>query len=176
MAISPRMKQRIDNLTGIYLNALEQHQAGWNRGTPLGALQDYRGAPPPRATSHKPDDSMIHAIGQIRSNHAKLPLAVFMLGKFRICTRCGSGGCDHCSNLGFTLDGGQLKPELALSLLASIYYNTLSRQQIADQLGLNLRQYENRLVRARERVAQELEWVDRLSSLLAVPDCACIDH
>jgi hypothetical protein len=119
---------------------------------------------------------MIHAIGQIRSNHAKLPLAVFMLGKFRICTRCGSGGCDHCSNLGFTLDGGQLKPELALPLLASIYYNTLSRQQIADQLGLNLRQYENRLVRARERVAQELEWVDRLSSLLAVPDCACIDH
>jgi hypothetical protein len=168
MAISKVMRQRLDNLVRIYLNAIEAHQAGWHDRNTTAVIEEYGGDLPGHVDRWKASDFVSIQADRLRNQHAKLPLAVFLLGKVRPCTCKGAkAACSECSGMGFNFTGGMLRPHHTLVLLARIFYNNDPSHLIADKLGITDRAFSTRLTAAREAASDELDKIDLLAQLLA---------
>ncbi len=168
MAISRVMRQRLDGLIRIYLNALEAHQAGWHDQNTAAMIEEYGDQLPGHVERWRASDFVSIQADRLRSQHAKLPLAVFLLGKVRPCACRGTkASCSECSGMGFNFTGGMLKPHHTLVLLARIYYNNEPSSVIADRLCITAPTLTNRLSAARDAAAEELDRIDLLSQLLA---------
>jgi len=166
--------RRVEHMARIYLNALEQHNAGWVTRSAIADFEEYQGCAPERAGQWKASDAVFYQIARLRDEHAKLPLAVFLFGKVRLCPCGGKQGCADCSGFGFIFTGGVLRPHYSLALVARVYYQTETSKQIAEQLGITEKAFSNRLKAARDAAIDELDKVDQLTRLLAVQDEASL--
>lgn len=169
MAIDKEMRKRIDNMLAVYLNHLEQHQAGWHSENDLQRLADYKGDLPPPSGFDRSNAFMIGALGMTREQHAQLVKIQYLLGKPTRCQDCGKGEAAHCascSGLGVRLVKGILKNEYAMVLLAERYWAQEPAHLVCGRLGLGDRQYAQRLMRAREALAQEIETIDRIRQMI----------
>src|SRR5690554_3411807 len=102
MAISRVMRQRLDGLIRIYLNALEAHQAGWHDQNTAAMIEEYGDQLPGHVERWRASDFVSIQADRLRSQHAKLPLAVFLLGKVRPCACRGTkASCSESSGMGF---------------------------------------------------------------------------
>lgn len=168
MALNAKMRQRIDGLIGIYLNALEAHKSGWNDRNAFAAFEEYQGELPSTAARWRASDFVLNQANQLRGQHAKLPLAVFLLGRVKACTCGGSdAGCNSCSGLGVSFSGGVLKEQSSLALIGRIYYSGATAKEVAEKIGMSESGFARRLTKAREEAAAELEKIDLLTRLLA---------
>lgn len=168
MAISKVMRQRLDNLVRIYLNAIEAHQAGWHDQNTATMIEEYGDQLPGHVDRWRASDFVSIQADRLRSQHAKLPMAVYLLGKVKLCSCNGSKpGCPDCSGMGFVFSGGAIKPHHALVLLARIFYNNERVEVIADKLCITVPAFTNRLSAARDAAADQLDRIDLLSRLLA---------
>jgi hypothetical protein len=169
MAVGKEMRKRIDNLLAVYLNHLEQHQAGWHSENDLQRLAKWKGDIPPPSGMDMSNDFMIGAMGMTRKQHAQLVQIQYLLGKPCLCGKCGVGNqvcCDSCSGLGVKLVSGVLKPDYAIVLLADRYWSKEPAHVICEHLGLTVKQFEGRLGKARESLAKEVEKIDDIRKLL----------
>jgi len=251
MAVTREMRKRIDNLLAVYLNHLEQHQAGWHSENDLQRLADYKGDLPPPSGFDRSNAFMVGALGMTREQHAQLVKIQYLLGKPSPCGDCShqedeqvgmfatnlnntmsaagiseqeraswirsnwpassdevgqpeyktcrdwlagnvlpseselkqlsealsvksaslmgqvvKQSCASCSGLGVRLVKGILKNEYAMVLLAERYWAQESAKVVSGRLGLGQRQYELRLQRAREALAQEIETIDRIRQMI----------
>lgn len=149
-----RMRERIEKLLTIYLNDLESmsRDAGWHGDSTLGMMIEFRGDLPGRSGNDKSNAKMIYELRFLRGEHALLPIARFLLG-----VPDGKGGIYR----------GAIAFKYALPLLASRYYQSRFNDEIAALVGMELKQYEYRLGKARELMAQELDRIDQLAHLMA---------
>lgn len=166
--------KRVEHLVRIYLNALEQHKAGWVTRSVIADFEEYQGCAPDRPDQWKASDAVFYQTAQLRNEHARLPLAVFLLGKVRLCPCGGEKGCSDCSGFGFTFAGGVLRPHHSLALVARVYYQAETSKQIAEHLGETVSAFSNRLKAARDAAIDELEKIDQLTRLLSVQDEASL--
>jgi hypothetical protein len=169
MAIDKEMRKRIDNLLAVYLNHLERHEAGWHSENDLQRLADYKGDLPPPSGFDRSNAFMIGALGMTRQQHAQLVKIEYLLGKPVRCQDCGKGDaarCASCSGLGVRLVKGVVKNEYAMVLLAERYWARDTASVVSARLGLSDRQYVQRLMRAREAMAQEIETIDRIRQMV----------
>lgn len=174
MVIDKEMRKRIDNLLAVYLNHLEQHQAGWHSENDLQRLADYKGDLPPPSGFDRSNAFMIGALNMTRERHAQLNIIQWLLGMPEPCPDCskesGSSGsiCSTCSGLGVTIRKGQIKPEYSLVLLAERYWQQDPAHVVCGRLGLSVKQYVGRLSKARSSLGGELEKVDDIRRLLLI--------
>jgi len=169
MAIDKEMRKRIDNLLAVYLNHLEQHQAGWHSENDLQRLADYKGDLPPPSGFDRSNAFMIGALGMTREQHAQLVLVQHMIGKPQPCGECGVGNevrCSSCSGLRVKLVKGILKQEHAMTLLADRYWSKDPAHEVCGRLNLTIKQYEGRLAKARDEMGRELGYYDQVRALV----------
>ncbi len=169
MAVDKEMRKRIDNLLAVYLNHLEQHQAGWHSENDLQRLAKWKGDLPPSSGMDTSNDFMVRALEMTRERHAQLNIIQWLLGMPEPCPDCGkeSGSiCGTCSGLGVTIRKGQIKPEYSLVLLAQRYWQQDPAHVVCGRLGLSVKQYEGRIGKARESLSDELEKIDQIKRLL----------
>jgi hypothetical protein len=169
MAIDKEMRKRIDNLLAVYLNHLEQHQAGWHSENDLQRLADYKGDLPPPSGFDRSNAFMIGALGMTREQHAQLVKIQYLLGKPDRCQDCGKGNdarCASCSGLGVRLVKGVVKNEYAMVLLAERYWAQDPAHVVCGRLGLTKKQYEGRLAKGRDEMGRELGHYDQIRALV----------
>lgn len=169
MAIDKEMRKRIDNLLAVYLNHLEQHQPGWHGENDLQRLADWKGDMPPPSGSDTSNDFMIGALARTREQHAQLVKIQYLLGKPVPCGDCGRGDCARCgscSGLGVRLAKGAIKSDYAMVLLAERYWAQEPAHSVSARLGLKPKQYEARLCRARDDLADEIARFDDIKALI----------
>lgn len=169
MAIDKEMRKRIDNLLAVYLNHLERHEAGWHSENDLQRLADYKGDLPPPSGFDRSNAAMIATLGMTRRQHAQLVKIRYLLGTPVACTDCGRGDdarCGVCSGLGVRLAKGAIKSDYALVLLAERYWAQEPAHSVSARLGLKPKQYEARLCRARDDLAEELTRFDDIKALI----------
>lgn len=169
MAIDKEMRKRIDNLLAVYLNWLEQHQAGWHSENDLQRLAHWKGDLPPPSGMDTSNDFMIGALSRTREQHAQLVVVQHLIGKPQPCGDCGAGEeacCASCSGLRVKLVKGILKQEHALPLLADRYWSKEPAHVVCDRLGLTKKQYEGRLAKGRDEMGRELGYYDQVRALV----------
>ncbi len=176
MAVTRKMRSRIDNLLTVYLNHLERHEGGWHGENDLHRLKVWKGDLPPASGMDTSNDFMIQAAGASRKRHAELTIIQWLLGMPEPCKDCGKGDepvCSACSGLGVTIQKGQIKPEYSLVLLAQRYWQKDPAHVVCGRLGLKSeKQMEGRLSRAREALAIELCKYDELKQLILLASSA----
>lgn len=143
------MRNRIEKLLTVYLDDLEsvKREAGWHGDSTLGMLIEFRGDLPGPSGQDRSNAKMVYELRFLVGDHALLPVAQFLIGR-----PVGKGVIDE---------------RYAMALLASRFYRAQTNAEIAASIGLERRQYENRLAKGRELMAKELEQLDMLRSLLA---------
>ncbi|MBV1788621.1 hypothetical protein KQ940_11205 [Marinobacterium sp. D7] len=158
MAIDQVLRAEIEELLVIYLNSLEQHQAGWDAQSILQTIADHHGEVGGRPARWKASDKVLHQSQRVRRAHTKLAKAVYLFGRV---------AADTSSNIGITLKGGIVPARNALCLIASRFYSSASQLAIADRLGLTEGAYTGRLQKGKELAAVELEKLAQLEALLS---------
>ncbi|MFW1676434.1 hypothetical protein ACFVYJ_01450 [Pontibacter sp. JAM-7] len=181
MAISKHMQSTIDTLVSIYLNHLERYvyEAGCHGMGTLGKIIDFQGDPPPPSGMDRSNDKLIDETLKMREEHALFASARYLFGWKHDCNHCGKAYpvvnengkrilmvpnvCPVCHGNRFILLKGELPESNTLVLLAEGFYarKKLKQHQIADRMGLTERQYEGRLKKGRELMAEEIQRIRR---------------
>ena len=177
MAISKRMRERIDTLLSVYVGYLRgtSEFAGW-MGKGRMDNNDVIGG----SGLSKSNAESIYQMRFVQREHALLGQAKMMLGEFAACTHCGkhevkdtSGEngqrhrtyeipavCPACENRGYVFLGGKIKQRGAVALHASREYQGQTYAEIAALIGMERRQYEKAYQQGLEDVAQLLDLRD----------------
>ncbi|MBT00614.1 MAG: hypothetical protein CMI01_18375 [Oceanospirillaceae bacterium] len=158
MAIAEHLRKELEQLVVIYLNALEQHQAGWDAQSVLQTIADHHGAAGDKPARWKASDKVFHQSQRISRAHAKPAKAVYLLGRV---------APDPQSEIGITLKGGVVPGDNALCLIASRFYTCTSQARIAQRLGLTEAAYSGRLKRAKDVACTELAKLAQLDELMS---------
>ena len=175
MAISKRMRDRIDTLLGVYVGHLsgKTDQAGFiGKSAWDNAVNCVGGG----SSNDRSNAESIFQIRHIRDEHALYGLARMLLGRFDACRDCarhqletGANGqriyrvpdrCQSCNGRRYVFRDGKIKQISAVALHASREHRGLTYDQIAALVCMKSKQYENALLAGREELAQLLELRD----------------
>lgn len=157
-----RDRERVDKLVEIYVNHFTADDgAGWASKNQLQTLKEHAGEMP--GGGGKMFDRMVVDITRVRSKHSQLYVAAWLLGYVKRCSSCKlSTVCPDCGGTGISTVAGELPSRYAVPLIASGVYSQATNQQVADFMGLTLKQYETRLATGRLKMFGELRRLDRL--------------